>query len=279
MVEGSNKMSYDKVSRKAQMSHVVNLIILLAGAIIIFLVISKIFEVTNYTEAINVCRLSVMTQAATELQPTISGKKSPFDIKCDKRYVKFYNTKVELGLSPENMKPMEIDFEGEDVKKFRSLTDHTVDQVIAEELRICKYQFGDGKMEVFVNDESALRGKDVCYVCTEIDFESDKITQDTFTTLVDYTKKTVDENSGLTYYDYLSEESYTGNIMWSQPDLVIDKSIKYYVLFKKYNPPTLLDAKEDKKDVMLKDPARVEHYWVAIAPADKMNDFCDIQAN
>lgn len=255
------------------MSHVVNLIIIIAGAIIIFLLLAKLFEATDYVEAINVCRLSVLTQAATELQPTISGKKSPFDIRCEKRYVKFYNTKVELGLSPENMKPMEIDFEGEDVKKFKSLTDHTVNQVIAEELRICKYQFGDGKIAVFGNDERFVLDRRVCYVCTEFSFEPG-VSLQKISSLTEYLNKTTFDDAGITYLDYLEEINLYDEYMFrffkeddqDTKDHVIDTSKRYAIFIWRFNRGTISGNLED-------------HVGLFMVPYDRLNAYCDLQAN
>jgi hypothetical protein len=300
--------------RNGQMNHVASIILIVMGAIVMLLFMQQFIERATPEETINTCRFSVITQVASEIKPGITGAKSPFDINCHKRYVKFYNSKVELGLNPENMKPIDITVEGEKVKKFRSLTEHTVDQVIAEELRICKYQFGDGKVSVFANDDNFWGGKNVCFVCSEISFESDKIDEETFETLVEYTNKTTFNDDGTTYMDYLTEESFTLNTLWVQPtfdfsddtqsrfminsfwrgawfkndeakqyaDLSIDTSKRYYVFFEKYNPRAGIILNKEKYNVKDSPPEEwydIEQYWVAIVPVDDIANYCDIQAN
>ncbi|MGV8172151.1 MAG: hypothetical protein ACP5OA_05675 [Candidatus Woesearchaeota archaeon] len=289
---------------KGQLSQTAALILILVGAIVMFLFISKVTSKSTFDDAINTCRFSVMTQVASEVSPGITGKKSPFDINCEKRYVKFYNTKVELGLNPENMKPLAIDFNGQKIKKFKTLTDQAVDQVIAEELRICKFQFAEGKVEVFANDD-AFFGKNVCFICSEISFESSSIKQNSFNTLFEYTSKTAFDDTGTSYYEYLNEESYTLNKMWVQPNydpskesryminsffrtrnqaqnygnLNIEISKKYYVFFEKYEPGRTITLNEDANNVVTGEIDEVEQYWVAIVPSDEIENYCDFQAS
>jgi len=271
---------------RAQLAHTATLILIVASAIVILIFITKFTSKATFDEAINTCRFSVMAQVASELRPGITGAKSPFDIDCERRYIRFYNTKVELGLNPNNMKLREVNFNGQDVKRFKTLTDSIVDEVIAEELRVCKYQFGDGKVDVFANDDPFWVSKSICFVCSEIEFE-DTVKQEEFKTLVDYTKKTTFDDTGTSYYEYLTETSRTGNIVWAQPtyeastilsllritvsqeysNLELSKSKKYYIYFTKLKP-----AKADM--------ARwTDGYWVAIIPAEDIKDYCAFQAS
>jgi len=156
------------------------------------------------------------------------------------------------------------------------------------------------------NRNFVLFSKNFCFICSEISFE-DSVKQDEFNTLVEYTKKTSFDSEGSSYYDYLTEESYTRNIMWTQPtyvpevresymfkdvnlngrpngdvkysNLAISKTEKYYVFFEKYNPATLNDAREERKDVTVTNPVAVEQYWVAIVPSDDIEDYCHWQGS
>jgi hypothetical protein len=244
------------------------MILIVAGAIILLLFITQFSSKATYEESINTCRFSVLAQVATELKPGLSGAKSPLDINCDKRYVKFYNTKVELGLNPENMKPKEIQIEGEKTKRFKVLTDQVVNQVIAEELRICKFQFADGKVAIFTNDEHFFADKAVCFVCSEITFSN--LNTQKIESLIEYTKKTSFDDTGTTYYDYLTEETVYGNSMWLEPEenpdsLIIDTSKKYAVYVWRYNRAHLS---------LYKNGIRVN-----IRPYDELNNVCNLQAS
>jgi hypothetical protein len=260
-----------KKSRSGQMSHVASMLLVVAGAIIMLLFLTKFMGKATFEEAINTCRFSVMTQVASEVQPGLTGKKSPLDINCEKRYVRFYEHKVELGLNPEGMKPMAIDFEGEKIKKFSDLTDHVVNQVIAEELRICKYQFADGKVEIFGNDDAFWIGKkSICFVCAEIDFEP-TVKQKSFNTLVEYTNKTTFDDTGITYYDYMTEKNMYGNYMWKGigglNNLNIDTSKKYAIYIWKAKPGAISSLIQDGDMNIL------------LTPYEDVNKYCKQQAS
>jgi len=250
------------------------IILILAAAIVIFIVLTKYITSTNANGEIEICKLSVVTQSATEIKPGMTGWKSPLDLNCAKRYINFYDTKVEQGMSPYNTKPLTIDYDGKKVTKFNGLSDMVVDQVVAEELRICKYQFGDGKIDIFPNNEKLFEGQKVCFVCSEINFKP-TVQKQIFSNLVDYTKKTTYAKAGKTYYNYLTEKTIYDNPMWDQPtlpgdkplsNLNFDKSKPYLVFVEKYSRSTV--------DVLQK-----EGIWIIIAPASDINNYCDVIAN
>jgi len=270
---------------KGQMGQLGLLIIILVSAIIIFFFLTKFVNKTNYDQIINTCRFSVLAQTATEISPGISGSKSPLDLDCEKRYINFYNTKVDLGTTPETMKPTKVVYEGHKVTKFTKLNEDVVNQAIAEELRICKFEFGDGKVEIFANDEKFWTNENVCYVCAEINFEQE-VQGPKYNSLVQYTKENSFSDTKQSYYDYLTEKTYAGNEMWGQPlydpstwtkiftnadgsyaNLEIDTSKKYLVFIEKRKPGK----------VELLNWGRPE--WVTILPADEINKYCDVQGN
>jgi hypothetical protein len=278
-------MKSNNYKAKGQIGYLVTIILIIAGAIIIYGFIARFTGKATFEEAINTCRISVVAQSATELKPSASGWKSPLNINCEKRYIKFYNTKVEVGLNPENMKPLQLVVDGQKITRFRSLTEYTVNRVIAEEMRICKFEFADGKTEIFANDENLIKSQTVCFVCSQIHFDTG-VKKQTFNTLVEYTKETNLKDYDKTYYEYLTEETISNNSMWSQPmyevsfwtrlftsedgtyaNLTIDTSKDYLVFVEKYKPGKL-DWLHWGRPM-----------WVAILPADKINNYCNIQAS
>jgi len=285
--------------KKGQISQLTLLIIILISAIVIFLFITKFVAKSTFEESINACRLSVITQSATEVFPSLSGEKSPFDINCDKRYVQFSKNNVKLGLSLTNMKPLAINLEGKKITQFSSLNEFIVNQVVAEELRVCKFQFADGKVDVFGNDDTKIigwRGKKVCYVCSEIQFDSkinsDKNNPKIFQNLLEYTKNTK-FNNNVSYYDYLRSESLEGNIMWRQPDyepITGISKVMYINLFGNTKQFANLDLNTSKDYLVffsmyapLKSNSIIQGetkgQWVAIVPAKDINQYCDNQAS
>jgi hypothetical protein len=275
--------------KKGQMGKTVSIILILAGAIILYIFVAKVAAKSTYEQSINACRLSVIAQSGTEVMPTIGGVKSPFDVNCDRRYVTFYNTKVELGLNPENMKPIPVLYNARKTTKFRSLSDSVVNSVIAEEMRICKYQFADGRIDIFTNDDSTVGTDKVCFVCSEISF-SDNVEKKEFTTFLEYTQKTKFDGR-TTYYNYLTENTLRNNSMWIQPIIgesgsygeeysnlmksnynLIDSSQKYYILIQKFNEGNILEGYSVAN-------AWDDPIFIAILPAEKIGDYCEYQAS
>jgi hypothetical protein len=271
----------NKDNKKGQVGKLAAIILILAGAIIMYMYLTQFMGKNTFTEAINICRLSVLGQVATEtkLDMTISGAKSPFSISCEKRYVNFYNTKVELGLNPSNMKPLTVDVGGKKITKFKSLTDTVVDQVIAEEMRTCKYEFGDGKAEIFTNDEKLKDSIRVCFVCSEINFDK-TVEKKAFDSLITYTNKTTFSDEGITYFNYLTETTVYDNTMWWQPtykpesdkdayynNLTIDTSQPYVVVVSKWTIAPL-DLWHWKNAIN-----------VQVIPAKYLNSWCALQAS
>lgn len=286
--------------KNGQAGQLAVIIIILVSAIVIFLFITKFTSKATFEQSINTCRLSVIAQSATEVFPSVSGKKSPFDINCDKRYVQLNNNKAELGLSLTNMKSLPINLEGKKITKYNSLNEYIVNQVVAEELRVCKFEFGDGLIDVFGNDNSDwIGGKTICFVCSEITFDnSDNKPPKIFKNLVTYTKNTNFDNSNITYYNYLRSTSREGNIMWGQPDYdpslltqllganvvsqghMLDKfednayanldlnSSKRYLVFYEVYVSSKSDFTIQKKP-----------QWVAIVPSDEIKNYCNYQAS
>jgi hypothetical protein len=232
--------------KKAELSVVAGLILVLISGLVLFAVFSGVFKKATLEEAINVCRLSVLTQANTKGIPGASGMKSPLDLDCDKRYVDLYNDRVEIGLAPESTSPQSIIYNGKKIKKFTQLNDYIVNQVVAEEMRTCYFEFGEGKMHVFDNSldpsiKNTFDKEDVCFVCSEINFKDVK--QQSYSGYLDYIKKTYIKNEEMTYYQYFNQPAL-GNISWSvffstivDDNFKFQKDTKYLVVF----------GKEDKR--------------------------------
>jgi hypothetical protein len=265
-----SKISGNNRNKRGMFSQLGIIILILVGAIILFLFIAKFMASAGAESMIDKCRLSVVAQSATDIQLTASGWKSPLSVDCSRRYINFYNTRVEVGASPESTTPMKVSYEGKKVSKFSQLDDMIVNQVIAEELRICRYEFGDGKIDVFSKDKTFFESQKVCFICAEITFE-DTVSQDSFTGFMEYVKNTKIVNAQQTYYQAFTEKNVYGYPLWRQPEENIDFTFnkntkKYYVFFEKYS--------SSKLDLLYGNGA-----WIFVLPADKINNYCDIQAS
>jgi hypothetical protein len=282
----------NNMNRKGQFAQVMTLMLIVAGAIVMLLFVTKFATRSTMEESTNACKLSVVTQSATAFG--MVSKTSFLDINCDKRYVNLYNTKVEIGLSLENMNLVQVDYGNRKVKKFSRLNEFVVDQVVSEELHICKNEFGDGKIKIFPNDESGIfSDKNVCFVCSEITFEK-TVDKQVFTKLLDYTKQTKFSSQGNaqsnTYYDYLTEQTVFNESMWEQAtakidpaynNLSIDTSKKYLVFVKKYSysgtKNVALNALIPFRQYAIGE--KKDSISVGVIPADDINKYCDIQAS
>lgn len=152
---------------------------------------------------IEVCRLSVLAQARTK----VVGK-TPISLECSRRQVKFFNNKVEIN----GKKEPKYDF--------KELDDEVVNKVIAEELRLCWYMMGEGKIDVFRQD-IAIFGDRVCTICSEVSFDKKVNKNKKFNGLVNYLKGNKIQGQDVYYFDYLINSQRNlyllwGNIPWTQ---------------------------------------------------------------
>jgi len=279
-------------NNKGQLSQVMILILILVSAIVILLVITRYVTKSTMDESVSACRISVMTQAATAWG--IISKTSPLDINCDKRYVNFYNTRAELGLSLENMNSINVDLGDHKAKKFSELNDFIVDQVVAEELRVCKFEFGDGEINIFPNDKSGIfTGKDVCFVCSEINFKSITPSK-TFIGLIDYTKKTTFSDAGTSYFNYLTEPTLYNESMWDQGAYIdehpkdytisLDSSQSYSVVVRKHVPVAAGTKIIVSSIPIIGGPVSsmitsTESIDIGIVQTKNLNKYCNLQAS
>ncbi len=269
------------MENKAQVSQVVVMILVLMGAIVIFLYIDKFTGQNELEQSINRCRASVILQAASTVEPGITGKTSPLQLDCGKRYVNFYNTRVEIGLSPDSTKPVSINYGGKQVNQFSKLNDFVVNQVLAEEMRVCKFEFLDGQKDIFPNENNnAFSNQNVCFICSEVSFQ-DSVSTNSFYGLVQYTNTTTIKNEDMTYYQYLTQQSVFENTVWAQPDYKpgtdlsigsFDKNKRYVVFFER-----IAVSYVGKINIFFP-PGMSRAMWVAIAPEDSINNYCDVQA-
>ena len=272
--------------KRSELNTVVTLIIILFCAILSFFVIQKIVTTYSGKTPIDICRLSVLTQAETARIPAISGEKSPFSIDCDTRYVHFYNDRVETGYKIDKTSPMEIMYNGKKVKEFGSLNEYIVNQVIAEEMRICYYQFGAGKLHVF--DNSIYGNNDVCFICSQIDFKDvpNTIPQRQYTGLMEYFNKTYIKNEKMTYFQYFNQNGVS--IPWKTfveriGNINIDTTETYAVIFTKQDRRLGVLITQGLLSVVGVSPtgssSALNSYYVYALPAKSINDRCDVIAN
>lgn len=165
-------------------------ILVIAVALILFAIIGKFIGTIEGGGDIEICRLSVIAQSKTKFFGS-----SPVNLDCKRREVVFYNNYVKINGKPATE------------YKFNELDDYFVNKVLAEELRICWHQMGQGKIEVFRSD-AAYQAENVCVVCSEISFDQ-SVKKEKFEGLIDFLKTTPLPNTKKEdkkyYYNYLQE--------------------------------------------------------------------------
>ncbi len=144
------------------------------------------------------CRTSVLAKSYT--RP--GGTESPFPLYCKTRMVDIREDAVYLY----NRKTKE--FEKQDFPKYKGSLDFDIKAGIAEEMRLCWYQFLEGtvipfKQSFFIGDIG------YCVVCSEINFDDklkEKIGANKVANFIDWLEQTKIPRSDYTYFSYLSNK-------------------------------------------------------------------------
>lgn len=185
--------------KRADFKMLRGIIVVLLIFVVLLLFAKSLNELITAKTDREVCRASVLAQSTVLILPEGENIVSP---DCKTFHVKFFDNHVEI-----NGKTIKVyDSRKKDViKKFNGLTDEIVNQVIAEELRWCWYQFLEGKRILFgVAALFPLSSERACFLCSEITFDN-SVKADSFTGFYDYTKEKTIPDSDMTYYEYYAE--------------------------------------------------------------------------
>jgi len=261
------------------MGFLVTMLIILIAGLVIIIVITQFTKKAGMEGAVDACRFSVMAQTASTIKvKNVVSVGSPLDIQCDTRYVTFKNTEVDAGLDPDSKQPMKVFYNNQQVTKFANLNDYVVNQVLAEEMRVCFYQFGQGAVRIWSNQESMFK-KNACFICSDVTFDmKDK----EYTGLLDFLDKTTIKSEGVTYQKYFDNAASNSFYSWSEivkynPDTYAKTySNKHYLILflKHYGVPNLLQLSPG-------DPFNgfENNYYVHIIYAEDIPKWCDMIAS
>jgi len=252
--------------KDAQFSHMTDIVLVVVVAIVLIVATIWVYNYFGAKSQTEICKSSVAMQATTKLGLTPQGLKSPFYIECEKRYVQITNNEVKVGYSPEKIDAVPVYYQGKNIQKFDNLNEDITDQVFAEELRSCFYQFGEAKVDVF--DNSIWGDNNVCFVCSEIEFKNLPGRYLFSNGLIEYLNRTRIPNEKMTYFDYLNQPSVSKKSWWEFASSInnggnihIDTNERYAVLF-------------TKQYKMLK----TNNYYSYVVPAEDINLYCDQEA-
>ncbi|MFH0870021.1 MAG: hypothetical protein V1866_03110 [archaeon] len=190
-------------SKKAMaMESLVALIIIIAVTLFVLLYYLKEKNKYDVYSDREVCRESALAQS---ISTYVEGSGDLVSLSCPTNNIQFFNNHVEK--NGKTLVVRDVD-SNKNIKKFKQLDDKIVDQVLAEEMRWCWYQFLEGQKELFSRNllGAGLRGvlSDAyafCYICDEVYFD-ESISQADFGTIKQYLMKTKMPNTELTYYNY-----------------------------------------------------------------------------
>ncbi len=243
------------------------MVILLAFVIVALILLTFSSELKDlFTEDadIETCRLSVLAQAQTK----VAGK-TIVPIDCPRRLVKIFNDKAEI-----NNKRSKY--------QYKQLTNEQVNEIAAEELRLCWYMMAEGKRDVFEQSYLFETKFNTCLICSEIEFD-ESLKRSSYSGLLDYLKLKIPKGD-ISYLDYLTKtqsDFYLGYIPWTQwnpyfygtsnkvTDTKIDSNQKYVIYFLAFKPAWLLQ----------KTKAQTSAYYIGLGNEDKLSEECAILIN
>ena len=130
--------------------------IILVGGILLLTIAGVYFASTLTKGNVEICKSGVTAQQFTESK---IGGTSPLSLPCERRFVDFYDTQTTIGYNPEKNKPTKVLFNGKRSTIYPKLNDYIVNQVVAEEMRTCWYQFNEGD-EIMPNNENMIENDD-----------------------------------------------------------------------------------------------------------------------
>ena len=198
-----------KVSRRKGLTQGLEIILVLAVLLILVIFAAKMYGSINSRTTREACRTGVLAQSVVMSvdAPGVKGPAKEFlSPDCKTYNVKFYDNKVEI-----NGKPIEVvdSRTKEATKKFNGLTSDIVNQVLAEELRWCWYQFLEGQRPIldkrnFISFK--FSNPRLCLLCDEVYFDS-SVKESSFTGFYEYIQSEPMKQSNITYYNYIAEGS------------------------------------------------------------------------
>jgi len=237
----------------------------------------------------DICKKSVSIQAAVMNAPYGTGI---VQTKCKTYNVNFYDDRVEINGKRQSVVDTRLGQSGQVVKKFNGLTNDIVNEVAAEELRFCWYQYLEGKKFIFDRHDwvaiLSTSQKRLCILCDEISFDPN-VAQSEFTGFYDYTKTHEMNDRSYTYYSYYAEGStictdYSPTPINCWESYFADQITKNYPSMTPQNTPTfekgkkyavvfiMRGLKSAKIDILSESDVDFFSY---ILPTDELKNQCD----
>ncbi len=206
------------MKRKAQVGKFISIIILIIAVVILLSILMPMLSDWNSSNMREQCRASAVMRNKVSLEVSKkivveSGTYRILPLQCPKIKTDFYNKGVK-----ENGKKKEVIVDNEVKDHFNELTQDIIYREIAEQMKLCWYQFGEG-IDVFQRRDDNFNDVDwffggksdgvACFICNDVEFklpsESFYDIEHIFNTyaFTEYLHTTKMPGSDLTYGAYL----------------------------------------------------------------------------
>lgn len=154
-----------RTKKGIEQSALVKIIGIVASFVVIALLFKNIFYVTYGETAENVCRMSVVSHANTQ----VAG--SPvMNLKCPRKFITFDNEGYKQYYADEL--PIDKDKLSYNTKfKDNIPVKAQFYKIMADEMAECWYKLGEGEMDVF--QEDLLFKRPSCLICSQVDFSKE----------------------------------------------------------------------------------------------------------
>lgn len=167
--------------KKGTLSAGVDIILFLIAAIVLFFLFSPVFDYFLGKSDEEICRVSVLAAGKAR----IMGQ-SFSSIECPAK---------------------EVEIERPDVYESGGVNEEKIKEIFAEEMRICWWKMGEGKLEMF-SEEEALGRRNVCVICSRVSVDesvqSEVMDVEGFFDFLEETN--LPGNSSMSYADYMTIE-------------------------------------------------------------------------
>ncbi len=260
--------------KKAQLSvtakWIIAAMVIIMGILFYTTVFGKTVDMMN-REA---CRLNVQAQALTKGVSTnpvnlLSGK-SNVALKSCKTFNIHFKEKEVIVTESGKKKKVEVYVEGTKTKRFDRLTNDIVNQVLAEQMRLCWYQFHEGQLDIFNKQflsNFGISGDHQCYLCNRISFDQD-VRDNRFEDFYEYVNNTNITLVETSYLQYISQPTMSAKswietaaeigIDKNNMDITFTKDQQYFIMFYRFN----------------KGSAEKNKFFTYVIPAEKYYSIC-----
>ena len=162
-----------------------------------------------------VCKFSVEKQATTRgtagnIVQLTNQQKSIVDINCPRYTVNFYDNKATIESVDMDEQKYQIPYQGDVITKFDELNSDMVNYVVSNEIRLCWYQFHEGKLDILNKAAwDTFDNEKVCFICNEIVFDHESLGTGTkFDGFWEYIHEVPNPEMEQTVYKYLADDNH-----------------------------------------------------------------------